>query len=147
MKRIIIFIVLLIASIELNAQDKPTFGETVKYIQDKVKNFSIGFNDSSELKVDNVTIEKNGDVLVIYSDKKVLNEKFNLNSLKTIAFSNDIGNCKCGITLHDNNITFWVNDKKGITIRISNQYSKSVYNAFVHLLSAKDKEDLFADPK
>jgi len=137
----------MIISAKSNAQDKPTFDETVKYIEDKVNLFSIPFSDSNNLKVEKISIRVNGDVLVNYNNAKVLGEKFNINSLKTIVFTNDTGTCKCGITLHENNITFWVTDKKGISIRLNNQYSKSVYNAFVYLLSVKNKEDLFADPK
>ncbi len=152
MKKIIIYILLFVPAM-LFAQNKKEekkeidFDKTKEYINKKVTDFSIQFDTSNLLKIDSVAISEDGLVKLIYSEPKKPEKSvtFNINNLFKIKFSNDEGDCNCGITLNDGFITFWIKKDEGVAIRIQESEAKSVYKAFVNLIKVTKDKDLFAD--
>ena len=116
---IIIFAV--ICSLSAKAQEK-NFDVTTNYIKEIVENYSVPFKHGDSLKVTKIDISKNGKIELIYNNTKVTNS-FNIHNLRVIDIANDKGKCKCGISLHEGSITFWVSDEKGISIKVGEQYS------------------------
>ncbi|RDI06969.1 hypothetical protein [Flavobacterium sp. AG291] len=143
----IISILALLATLHISAQDKD-FKETSEYIVGKVKKYSLRFNEDTDLKVDSVLISETGEITLNYNKKKGKDVKdpyqFNIFNLNKEEFYNDLGKCKCGITLYNDTITFWVKKEEGVSIKVVDSQAEMLYKAFVYLQTLKEKKDRFA---
>lgn len=142
MRSLPLFLVFLTSNCYLLQAQDSDFVQTVQFIQQKVSCCSVPFSKSTKRKVDGVSIAKNGDITLSYSDNKP-KETFNLFELyKESDEATGIDTIMGGKF-----IQFYVNAKKARLIRFATAVdAREVYAALLRLFTlCKSERKMFSD--
>ena len=142
MRSLPVFLVFLTSNCYLLQAQDSNFEQTVKFIQQKVSCCAVPFSKSTRRKVDSVSIAKNGDIALSYSDNKP-KETFNLFELyKESDEATGIDTIMGGKF-----IQFYVNVKKARLIRFATAVdAREVYAALLRLFTlCKSETKMFSD--
>ena len=132
------WLLLFVLSFSMNSMhaQEMNFEETVRFLQQKIQCCSVPYAASTARKVDSISVEKNGDVTLFYSDKKP-SLTFNIFEL-----NNDMDGEKTIDTVMGGKfVQFYINEEKIRMIRFdSAKDAGQVHDAFLKLYKLCSKE-------
>lgn len=119
----------------MHAQEM-NFEQTVSFIKQKIHCCSVPFAASTSRKVDNIFIERNGDVRLSYSDRNPI-LTFNIFEL----YSDEENPNGIDTVMGGKFVQFYINEEKIRMIRFANaEDAGQVYDAFLKLYNLCSKE-------